>query len=75
MFKKPYFVQKPVDNDFVPVSVLELKEGQTIEHNRFGIGKILRITGSSSDLKAVINFESYGEKILILKYAKIRFPK
>ena len=75
VFKKPYSVQKPVDNDFVPVSVLELKEGQTIEHNRFGIGKILRITGSSSDLKAVINFESYGEKILILKYAKIRFPK
>lgn len=75
VFKKPSFVPKPVDNDFVPVSVLELKEGQTIEHNRFGIGKILRITGSSSDLKAVINFESYGEKILILKYAKIRFPK
>lgn len=63
------------DPDFVPVSALELKAGQVIEHNRFGLGKILRITGDNADLKAVIDFDSYGEKILILKYAKIRFPK
>lgn len=63
------------DPDFIPVSVLELKAGQIIEHNRFGLGKIIRITGEVEDLKALIDFDSYGEKILILKYAKIRFPK
>lgn len=63
------------DPDFVPVSALVLKPGQIVEHNRFGLGKIIRITGDNADLKAVIDFDSYGEKILILKYAKIRFPK
>ncbi len=58
--------------DFVPVSILELREGQRIEHSRFGFGKILKISGSATDLKAVIDFDSYGEKILLLKYAKIR---
>lgn len=63
------------DSDFVPVSILELKEGQRIEHNRFGLGKIVRISGPAADLKATIDFDDYGEKILLLKYAKIRFPK
>lgn len=75
VINRPASAPRPSDPDFVPVSVLELKEGQIIEHNRFGIGRILRITGAPADLKAVIDFKSYGEKILILKYAKIRFPK
>ncbi len=62
----------PADPDFVPVSVLELKEGQRIEHNRFGLGRIRKITGEAADLKATIDFDRYGEKILLLKYAKIR---
>jgi DNA helicase-2/ATP-dependent DNA helicase PcrA len=60
------------DSEFTPVPMTELKEGQRIEHNRFGFGKILQITGSVPDLKAKIVFDSYGEKILLLKYAKIR---
>ena len=60
------------DSDFVPTPILQLKAGQKIEHNRFGYGKILEITGNTSDLKAKIIFDDYGEKTLILKYAKIR---
>lgn len=60
------------DENFVPVSVLDLKEGQRIEHNRFGFGTISQISGNGADLKAKIMFDSYGEKILLLKYAKIR---
>ena len=51
---------------------MQLKAGQRIEHNRFGFGNILEITGSMSDLKAKIAFDEHGEKILLLKYAKIR---
>ena len=43
-----------------------------IEHNRFGKGRILEISGDASDLKAKIHFDSYGEKLLLLKYAKMR---
>ncbi|MBQ6287259.1 MAG: UvrD-helicase domain-containing protein [Bacteroidales bacterium] len=60
------------DSEFIPVPMTELKEGERVEHNRFGFGKILQITGTVPDLKAKIIFDDYGEKILLLKYAKIR---
>ncbi len=60
------------DSEFIPVPMTELKAGQRIEHNRFGFGKIIEITGKVPDLKAKIVFDVYGEKILLLKYAKIR---
>ena len=60
------------DEEFIPVPMTELKAGQRIEHNRFGFGLIMEITGSVPDLKAKIVFDGYGEKILLLKYAKIR---
>ena len=59
-------------SDFEPTPVLQLKAGQRVEHNRFGFGRIIEITGGPSDLKAKIAFDDYGEKILLLKYAKIR---
>ena len=71
--RRPQPVEKRVaDVDFEPTPILQLKAGQRIEHNRFGFGKIVEITGSSADLKAKIAFDEHGEKILILKYAKIR---
>jgi DNA helicase-2/ATP-dependent DNA helicase PcrA len=60
------------DSEFEPTPILQLRVGQRIEHNRFGFGKILEITGTSTDLKAKIEFDEHGEKILMLKYAKIR---
>ena len=61
------------DSEFTPVPMTDLKVGQRIEHNRFGFGEIKEITGNVPDLKAKIVFDDYGEKILLLKYAKIRF--
>mgnify|MGYP006976630902 CR=1 FL=1 len=37
-----------------------------------GEWKIVEITGGITDLKAKIAFDEHGEKILLLKYAKIR---
>ncbi len=50
----------------------ELYEGERIEHNRFGAGLIKEITGTVPELKAVIDFDKYGTKVLLLKYAKLR---
>ena len=73
LVRRPQAVEKRVpDVDFEPTPILQLKAGQRIEHNRFGLGKILEISGSAADLKAKIAFDDHGEKILILKYAKIR---
>ncbi len=71
--RRPQAVPKRVsDAEFEPTPILQLRAGQRIEHNRFGFGKILEITGGAADLKAKISFDEHGEKILILKYAKIR---
>ena len=58
--------------DFVPVHMSELYEGERIEHDRFGPGKIISITGVIPELKAVVDFDNYGRKTLLLKYAKMR---
>ena len=60
------------DADFEPTPILQLKEGLRIEHNRFGYGEIIELSGPPADRKARISFDDHGEKILILKYAKIR---
>ena len=68
---QPVPVRVP-DADFEPTPVLQLRAGQRIEHNRFGFGRIMEISGDAADLKARISFDDHGDKVLILKYAKIR---
>ena len=51
------------------------KPGMRIEHNRFGPGEILEITGTVPELKARVRFDALGEKLLLLKYAKMRPEK
>ena len=71
--RRPQAVPKRVpDTEFEPTPILQLRAGQRIEHNRFGFGKIIEITGAAADLKAKIAFDDHGDKILILKYARIR---
>ena len=67
--------QKAADPNFVPVSMEKLYVGERIEHNRFGFGKILSITGIAPELKAVVDFDDYGTKTLLLKFAKMRPAK
>jgi DNA helicase-2/ATP-dependent DNA helicase PcrA len=61
-----------IDANFVPDPMSSFRVGDQIEHNRFGAGKVLEISGQIPDLKAKILFEKYGEKLLLLKFAKIR---
>ena len=60
------------DAGFVPDPMSSFHVGDRVEHNRFGAGKVLEITGQAPELKAKITFDSYGEKLLLLKFAKIR---
>ena len=47
-----------------------LSEGCRIEHQRFGIGKVLKIEGSGENTKATVEFQNAGTKQLLLKFAK-----
>ena len=60
------------DANFVGVPMTELTVGQRIEHNRFGAGTILELSGRAPEMKAKIRFDDHGEKLLLLKYAKLR---
>ena len=57
---------------FIPEPMTAFRTGQRIEHNRFGAGTIEDISGAVPDLKARINFERFGVKMIMLKYAKMR---
>ena len=52
--------------------VAQLTAGQIIEHERFGIGEVLRVEGTGENIKALINFKNAGEKQLLLKFARFR---
>ena len=50
----------------------ELREGCTIEHQRFGIGKVVKIEGTGENTKATVEFRNTGTKQLLLKFAKFK---
>ena len=52
--------------------VAQLSPGQLIEHERFGIGEVLRVEGTGENTKAHIRFKNAGEKQLLLKFARFR---
>ena len=74
----------PSNNTFKPVrqavnrvedtSVFDsnLHEGSVIEHQRFGIGKVIRIEGTGENTKATVEFQHTGKKQLLLKFAKYK---
>ena len=47
-----------------------LREGMKIEHQRFGVGTILKLEGSGENAKATVEFVHSGTKQLLLKFAK-----
>ena len=63
---------KVPDAEFIPDPMSSFHPGDRIEHNRFGAGKVLEISGTVPELKAKVVFDRFGEKTLLLKYAKIR---
>lgn len=65
----------PVQADFTPDSMEVFRVGQTVEHNRFGKGRILSLTGVIPELRAIVDFDGAGTKTLLLKYAKMRVVK
>lgn len=47
-----------------------LKEGNRIEHQRFGVGKVVKLEGTGENAKATVEFVNSGSKQLLLKFAK-----
>ena len=51
---------------------LGLQIGQSVLHDRFGRGTVKDLQGDPSDMKAIIHFDTAGEKKLLLNFAKLK---
>ena len=66
-------IARPVTNNTATVqSAGRLSVGDTVKHERFGIGKIMELSGAGDSLKAKVDFQNAGTKQLLLKFAKLQ---
>jgi DNA helicase-2/ATP-dependent DNA helicase PcrA len=50
---------------------LQLSIGDRVSHDTFGLGTVISVSGEGEKAEATINFGSYGEKRLLLRYAPV----
>jgi DNA helicase II / ATP-dependent DNA helicase PcrA len=58
--------------DFVASDTSKLKNGMKVEHPKFGFGIVKEMDISGNERKAKIHFDGFGEKTLLLSFAKLR---
>lgn len=73
----PSFTERPSvsGKTFAQMSANQLCVGQRVEHDRFGYGVIVSLEGEGDSAKAIINFETMGQKTLLLKFARLSVIK
>ena len=54
------------------INLQDYKEGQKVEHKKFGVGTITKIEPEDDDLKVEIEFEKVGKKRLMAKFAGLK---
>jgi DNA helicase-2/ATP-dependent DNA helicase PcrA len=69
---RPQVKEHTPSENFVASDTSKLQEGQKVEHQKFGFGKVAKMEGSSHNPIATILFENNGEKKIMLNYAKLR---
>ena len=63
-------VRKETPRPQSAIGNIGIKEGNVIEHQRFGIGTVIKVEGSGENTKATVAFKNTGTKQLLLKFAK-----
>jgi DNA helicase II / ATP-dependent DNA helicase PcrA len=58
--------------DFTPSDTSQLTSGMQVEHPKFGFGRVEKIDDSGAERKAKVIFNDFGEKTLLLSFAKLR---
>ncbi|WP_226390866.1 ATP-dependent helicase [Penaeicola halotolerans] len=69
---KPQAVTHVPDPNFKASDTSHLQAGQRVEHPKFGFGSVNNVDTDGANRKASINFEKFGEKTLLLSFAKLR---
>jgi len=58
--------------DFEASDPETLQNGMEVIHQKFGKGKIVSIEGAGANRKATVQFAAYGQKQLLLKFARLK---
>ena len=54
-----------------PAQIGSIMPGMKVQHEKFGVGKVLGVEGAGDSRKATVFFEGIGQKQLMLKFAKL----
>jgi len=63
---------EPIAKSFRDCDPDEIVAGIQVEHERFGVGKVVAAEGDSANRKATVFFPSTGQKTLLLKFARLK---
>jgi DNA helicase-2/ATP-dependent DNA helicase PcrA len=58
--------------DFTPSDTRGLAVGMKVEHPKFGFGTVVNMEVLGAERKAKIQFADFGEKTLLLSFAKLK---
>lgn len=53
----------------------DIEKGVEVMHSKFGIGRVISTEIIQGDKRAKVDFEQAGERVLILKFAKLKIRK
>lgn len=69
--KKPSFGKEFV----VEKADIDYKEGDRVEHQKFGEGTVINIEDGERDYQVTVNFDDFGEKMMMANFAKLEKTK
>ena len=62
-------------SDFIPVDADEIQAGMRVLHQKFGQGTVVKVEGIGPNKKASVDFDEGGNKMLMLKFARLSILK
>jgi DNA helicase-2/ATP-dependent DNA helicase PcrA len=67
-----FFADESPDYENDSQESFEIKQGTAVRHEMFGKGKVIRVSGKGDTMKVVVDFDDYGVKNLLVKFARLR---
>ncbi|MGN0033837.1 MAG: ATP-dependent helicase [Candidatus Limimorpha sp.] len=69
----PAKTRQPVmqNGDMRTADASEIEAGQRVFHQKFGAGTVIKVEGAGPNRKASVDFDESGNKMLMLKFAKL----
>ena len=70
--EEQFFADETPDYENESQETLEIKQGTYVTHEMFGRGKVVRVNGKGDAMKVVVDFDDFGVKNLLVKFARLR---